>query len=276
MAAAKCYAAQAHIQGHWDEELHGLDYLVYAYLQEGKNGLAAEQVKYLDTINAVYPANFKVAYAFAAIPARYCLENKDWAAAASVQLHPAGFPWANFPWQESIVHFCRLLGKVHTGRLADAGKELAILQELKEKLEKQKDVYKSGQVAIQIKAGEAWTRLAAGKKAEALQLMQLSAAMEDSTEKHPVTPGSVLPARELLGDMYLQLQQYDNALQAYEAVLQKCPQRFNSLYGCGLAAAKSGNRQKALVHLRQLLSMADTVHATRPELAIARKIVAAS
>jgi hypothetical protein len=115
VAAAKCYAQSAGIKGHWDEELHGMDYLVYAYLQKRDNGLAEEQVKYLESINEVYPVDFKVAYAFAAIPSRFLLENKNWKDAAALQIHPVNFPWNNFPWQEAIFHFTKLLGYTHIG-----------------------------------------------------------------------------------------------------------------------------------------------------------------
>jgi len=214
----------------------------------------------------VYPINFKVAYAFAAIPARFALENKDWAGAAKLPLGPAGFPWAKFPWQESIVHFTRLLGAAHLGNGKDANTELTKLQQLQDTLVLQKDSYKSGQVAIQIKAGEAWIALANGNKNEAIRLMNLSAEMEDKTEKHPVTPGEVLPAKELLADMLLQAGQYQNALLAYEAVLQKSPNRFNSLVGAGLAAEKLGDNEKAIANYKQVLSVTGAANAERSEL----------
>ncbi len=267
VSSAKCYAEQAGFKGHWDEELHGLDYLVYAYLQKGDNDLAKEQVKYLKTINEVFPPDFKVAYAFAATPARFFLENKNWNEAATIQIHPANFPWANFPWQEAIIHFTRILGAAHLGNTAIAKAELIKLNALHDTLEQQKDFYKTNQVAIQIKTGEAWIEFESGNKNNALNLMKLAAEMEDSTEKSPVTPGEVLPARELLGDMLLQMQQHENALQAYELVLKKCPNRFNSLYGAGLASEKSGNRQKAVFYYRQLSTITYAVNSGRPELA---------
>ena len=266
IASAQCYATEAGINGHWDEELHGMDYLIYAYLQKGENKLAKAQLEYLDSIREVYPANFKVAYAFAAIPSRFFLENKNWDKAAIVQMHPANFPWIKFPWQESIIHFTRLLGLVNTGNIKDANIELIKLEQLHKTLEQQKDIYKSKQVAIQIKNGKAWIQFKTGNITEALNLMKLSADMEDSTEKHPVTPGQVLPARELLGDMLLQVKQYENSLQAYEAVLQKNPNRFNSLYGAGIAAEKIGNKQKAVFYFKQLLSNTDSVNFERPEI----------
>lgn len=272
VASAKCYGEQAGFKGHWDEELHGMDYLVYAYLQKGANSLANEQLNYLKTIRQVYPVNFKVAYAFAAIPSRICLENKAWKDAATIELLPADFPWARFPWQESIVHFTRLLGLSHIGNLELAKSELAKLKQLQNVLAQQKDDYKSNQVGIQIKIGEAWIHFKAGQNQQALVEMNLAAALEDLTEKHPVTPGEVLPARELLGDMFFDLGDYDNALLAYEAVLQKSPNRFNSLFGCGRAAEKSGNTQKALVYYKQLSKICDATKSDRPELAAIRKI----
>ena len=275
VAAAKCYAEAAHIPGHWDEEFHGLDYLVYAYLQKGENALAAQQVQYLATIKKADPVNFKVAYAFAAIPCRYVLENKKWKDAAAIALYPSDFPWGNFPWQEAIIHFTRLLGAAHIENLSAAKLELAKLYQLHDTLQKQKDTYKSSEVAIQIKAGEASIELAAGNRKKALDLMELAAAMEDSTGKHPVTPAEVLPARELLGDMFLQMDEGLLALQAYEAVLKKCPNRFNSLYGAGKAAEKAGDKQKVIYYYKQLLSITG-VRAERVELIGIRKFLASN
>ena len=265
--AARCYAQQAAIPGHWDEELHGLDYLVYAYLQKGNNDSVEKQVRYLETIHEVYPVNFKTAYAFAAIPCRYVLENKKWKEAASLSLHSANFSWIKFPWQEAIVHFTKLLGNVHINNLNEAKLELAKLNTLHDTLQKQKDVYKAMEVEIQIKAGEAWFEFVSGNKSEAIHLMKLAADMEDSTGKHPVTPGEVLPARELLGDMYLEMNQNQNALQAYEAVLKSSPNRFNSLYGAG----KSGDEKKAVQYFRQISAITDSANSDRKELVEVRK-----
>lgn len=273
VASAKCYAEQAGIKGHWDEELHGLDYLVYAYLQKGDNKMAEEQLKYVETIREVYPPNFKVAYAFASIPSRFYLENKNWKDATIIKLHP-DFPWIKFPWQESIVHFSRLLGAVHLGNITAANTELVKLNQLYDTLKKQKDIYKSGQVDIQIKTGQAWILLSSGKTMEALNLMKLAADMEDSTEKHPVTAGEVLPARELLADMFFQLRQYENALLAYETVLQRSPNRFNSLYGSGLAAERSGNKQKATSFYTKLSMIIGVTNSDRPEVVAMRKFLA--
>ncbi|MEP6844684.1 MAG: hypothetical protein ABI861_01715 [Panacibacter sp.] len=273
VAAAKCYAESAAIKGHWDEELHGMDYLVYAYLQKGENNLAREQLKYLDSIKEVYPVNFKVAYAFAAIPSRIVLENKNWSAAAKLQMHPADFPWEKFPWQEAIIHFTRMMGAVHTGDMDAAKLELVKLNQLHDSLVKQKDDYKSGQVAIQIKSAEAWMEFKNGDVNKALNLMKLAADMEDSTGKHPVTPGEVVPARELLGDMLSQLNENEKALGAYETVLTKCPNRFNSLYGAGRAAEKSHDMQKAIFYYKQLSTITGAANTERVELAAVKSFL---
>ena len=265
ISVAQCYAQSAGIKGHWDEELHGLDYLVYAYLQKGENDLAKKQVEYVKTINDVSQVNFKVAYAFAAIPSRYVLENKMWKEAANLEDDHANFPWVKFPWQKAIIHFTRLMGSVHIGNINSAKAELQELNIIYDTLTNQKDAYKAGQVQIQIRTSEAWIQFKEGNNDEALKLMNIAADMEDKTEKHPVTPGEVIPARELLGDMLLQMNQFDQALEAYDAVLKKSPNRFNSLFGAGLSSQRSGNAVKAKLYYTQLVNISGG-NSNRPEL----------
>ena len=269
-ASAKCYAETAGMKGHWDEELHSLDYLVYAYLQKGDNNAAKKQWDYLNTIHEVEPLNFKVLYAFAAIPSRYVLENKMWKEAASLQTHPPNFPWEKFPWQKAIIHFTRLLGSVHIGHNDSAKAELKTLKTIYDTLMKQKDPYKANQVMIQIKTGEAWILFREGKNTEAVQLMAMAAGLEDKTEKHPVTPGEVLPAKELLADMLLLLNKPAEALLAYEENLKKHPNRFNGLYGAGLASEKINDVEKANYYYKQLIAIANSSNTNRPELETAK------
>jgi hypothetical protein len=266
IGAAKCYAENSGIKGHWDEELHALDYLVYAYLQKGENDLAKQEYDYLKTIHEVYPADFKVAYAFAAIPARYFLENKMWKEAAKIETDTNIIHWESFPWQKAIIHFARLLGSAHTGDTARAKSELKNLNDLYDTLSAQKDPYKAGQVMIQIKAGQAWILFAEGKIKEALELMNAAADMEDKTEKSPVTPGEVIPAEELLADMLLQSNKPAAALKAYEADLKKHPNRFNGLYGAAIANERIKNVEGATYYYRQLIAIADSSHSNRAEL----------
>ncbi|NTS39744.1 tetratricopeptide repeat protein [Flavisolibacter sp. BT320] len=273
VASAQCYAEQAGIRGHWDEELHGLDYLVYAYLQKGDNDAAKKQWDYLAAINEVQPVNFKVAYAFAAIPSRYLVENRLWKEAASLQVKPANFDWKAYPWQKAMIHFTRLLGAVHTGQLDAANGELAAMVTLQQELAAQKDAYKVNQVGIQIASGDAWIKWKEGKRTEALQRMQEAADLEDKTGKHPVTPGEVVPAKELLGDLLLQMAEPEKALAVYTANLQKHPKRFNGLYGAAVAAERSGRMEEARALYRQLLSVAKSGASERPELSKARNFV---
>ena len=269
-SSARCYAENTGMKGHWDEELHGMDYLVYAYLQKGDNIRAKEQCDYLATIQEVYPVNFKVAYAFAAIPARYVLENKMWEEAAGLRTYPANFPWGKFPWQKAIIHFTRVMGFVHLGDLDSARAGLKALATIHDTLISQKDDYKANQVQIQLKTAEAWILFKERKNDEALRSMSLAADMEDNTQKHPVTPCEVIPARELSGDLLLQMNRPQEALQAYEADLEKHPNRFNGLYGAGLSAQRSGDLKKANYYYRQLTDLANSTGLKRPELETAR------
>lgn len=272
-ASGKCYAESTGIKGHWDEELHAVDYLVYSYLQKGDNANAKRQVDYLKSINEVSPMNFKVSYAFAAIPARYLLENKMWEEAATHELHTGTVPWEKHPWQKAIHHFALVLGSVNTGRLEAAREELKKMRTLHDTLLNQKDTYKATQVEIQMKSSAAWILFKEGKTREALTLMNAAAELEDKTEKHPVTPGEVLPARELLGDMLLQMNQPAQALIAYEANLEKRPNRFNSLYGAGLAAERAGNKEKATAYYRKLSTITIQGENARPEVKAARSFL---
>lgn len=267
-SSARCYAENNGMKGHWDEELHGMDYLMYSYLQKGDNKLAKGQLDYLKTIKEVSPVNFKVAYAYAAIPARFALENKDWKEAATMKLLPADFPWEKYPWQKAIVHFTRVLGLANTGEIAAARSELRQLGISHDTLLNRGQSYEASQVKIQLASAEAWILFREGKSAQALAKMNLAAELEDRTEKHPVTPGEVLPARELLGDMLLQMNRPDEALIAFEANLKKHPNRFNGLYGAAMASQKL-NPEKRASYFRKLTQIANSHNSDRPELVTA-------
>ncbi|MGZ5287133.1 MAG: tetratricopeptide repeat protein [Flavisolibacter sp.] len=266
--AAKCYAEQSGLKGHWDEELHGLDYLVYAHLQKGDNTGAQKQLDYLSTIKQVDPMNFKVAYAFSAIPARYALENRDWKAAAALSLNPV-VPWERFAWQEAILHFAKTIGLLQTGQLDAAQKETALLEKMHQQLLTEKDAYKATQVEIQLKAAKALMHFKKGEGTQALAMMKEAAEMENKTEKHPVTPCEVIPAGEMLADLLMEMKQPSEALTAYEASLKKNPNRFNALYNAGMAARQAGDQVKATAFYKQLIAIADP-RSAREELKQAR------
>ena len=146
------------------------------------------------------------------------------------------------------------MGSANSGNIAAAYNELKTLQGLKENLIAQKDSYKANQVDVQLKTSEAWISFREGKTEEALRMMYAAADQEDKTEKHPVTPGEVIPARELLGDMLLEMNKPADALLAYEANLKTHANRFNGLYGAAMAAKKSGNRAKTNNYFKKLTS----------------------
>jgi len=265
-AAAKCYAESAGIKGHWDEELHAMDYLVYAYLQKGDNKHAQEQWDYLNSIREVYPVSPKVVYTFAAIPARCLLENHRWSEAMALQPPTiAGVNWEKYPWEKAIIHFTRILGAIHLNQADAARAEFRTLSQLHDTLVRKQDAYKARQVLVQVKAAAALIQFKEGKNQEALQLMNEAVAIEAGTPKPPVTPGEVLPAAELLGDLLMAMNKPADALRAYEANLLDHPNRFNGLYSAGLAAEKAGDITKAGTYYRQLLNNRNTAPADRQE-----------
>ncbi len=266
ISSAVCYAEQSGFEGHWDEELHGLDYLVYAYLQKGDNQKASEENQYLGSIQKVYPVNFKDAYAIAAIPARIALENKNWQQAAGLELSTIDFPWQQFPWQKAILHFTRALGAAHLGDETQANREIATLQSLHDELIDSGNQYQANQVMIQLKAAQAWLKFAQSKNDDAIALMGEAAMMEENSEKHPVTPCEVIPARELFGDLLLALSRPAEALEAYKTDLQFHPQRFNGVYGAAVAASRSGKPEVAKEYFGLLLKQAEAGSSQRPEI----------
>lgn len=276
MAAAKCYTENLGREGHWDQELHGLDYLVYAYLQQGRDEEAKIQVEYLASIDSVFPLTFVNAYTFAAVPVRYALERKDWKQAATLELRPASFPWDKFQWQTGIHHFGRLLGAINLKDLKMAASELEELKSIQVFLKENKKDYEANQTAIQIAAAEASILFAKGKKKEAIAGMKAAVEMENATEKHSVTPGEVVPTLELLGDMYMQLGDYSSAMNAYMADLKIRPGRFNSVYGAALAAKKSGDKANAKLYFEQLLELTKASKKSRPEIKEAATFVTGS
>ncbi len=265
-ASAQCYGQSIDSTGHWDEELHGMDYLVYAYLQIGENKKALEQLDYLNSFRKVFPVNFKVAYAAAAIPSRIALENKNWLAAAKVKFPPIDIDWSDFPWEKSIVHFTRALGSVRSGDIRSSKNELAVLTDSQQRLLDMGEAYKANQVKIQINTVSAWISFAEGSDQEALQLMEEAVNMEYNTGKHAVTPGEILPAGELLGDLLMEMGNPAKALKAYESDLGQHPNRLNGLYGAALAAKALQDDQKARKYFELLLSNTKNSSTDRKEI----------
>ena len=175
--------------------------------------------------------------------------------------------------EKAIFHFGKALGFSHLGDIKSAENQLKTLKTLHQNLVDLKDDYKSGQVNIQVHAAEAWIHLAKGNETEALSFMKQAAKLESETTKHPVTPGEVLPADELLGDMLLALNKPAEALEAYEVNLKGHPGRFNGIYGAAKAAVQSGNKEKARFYYKQLLELTKTSNSDRVEIIEAKSYV---
>ena len=242
LEAARQLMARTHPGATHFDGLHAMDYLEYAYLQLGDNESARKVVEQVRAVAKVDQATFVAAYAFAATPARYALERHQWAEAAALTVSPDWFPWQEFPWAEAVVHFAIGVGAARTGNLAAARQELARLARVRDGLAATKEDYDwADQVEVQRRAVAAWIARATKMDAEAVADLRSAADLEDSIDKHPVTPGAVLPAREQLADLLLETGRPTEAAAQYEIVLQSSPGRRNSLVG--LEAAKRAGAQ---------------------------------
>lgn len=276
-ASAEAYAVRNQMKGSWDERLHAMDYLAYAYLQGGQDKQALGVLDELYKIRKVEPANFKVAYSFTAIPARYALERRQWKEAAKLPLHPGNmetFPWESYRWAEAHIHFARAIGAARTGDVISARQEVERLAAVRQALAEVKGDYDwAKQVEIERQAAAAWLAHAEGKPQEALRLMRAAAELDDATEKHPVTPGALLPAREQLGELLIELKQPAAALQEFETSLRSAPNRFNGLYGAARAAKLAANRKLAKTYYEKLVAMCRMADNVRPEIAEAKQFL---
>jgi tetratricopeptide (TPR) repeat protein len=223
-AAAKAFAVRHGMPGAWDEQLHAMDYLAYAYLQGAQDKKALGVLEEMNKLPQVDPPTFKVAYALSAIPARYALERRQWNEAVKLPLeHPrmTTFPWSNFPWATAHIHFARAVGAAHLGDTTTTRKAVEELASIRNSLTEVRGGYDWGkQVDIERQVASAWLKHAEGAEEEALQLMRAAADLDDATDKHSVTPGAILPAREQLGELLLELKQPAAALEAFETALR--------------------------------------------------------
>ncbi|MFS8087107.1 MAG: hypothetical protein ACMG6H_15850, partial [Acidobacteriota bacterium] len=268
--AAEAHAVRNRLPGAWDEQLHAMDYLAYAYLQGAQDKQALRILDELNKIRRVDPQTFKVAYAFTAIPARYALERRQWGEAAKLPLHPGmeTFPWERFRWAEAQVRFARAIGSARIGDTVSARQEVEQLTAIRQALIEVRGDYDWGkQVEIKRQVASAWLAYAEGKHEESLRLMQAAAELDDATEKHPVTPGTLLPAREQLGELLLELKQSAAALREFETSLRSAPNRFNGLYGAARAAELAADRKMAKTYYGKLVALCRQADSLRSELA---------
>src|SRR6202023_3132422 len=252
------------------DQLHGQDYLVYAYLQLCQD---KEPRSVVNEIEAAQfdPDAFGGAYSRAASPARYMVERGDWAGAANLEVKPSKFPHVM-----AVTYFARAVGAARSGDTAAAKTDVAKLAEIRDKLREAKNNYWAGQVDVQEQAATAWILYADGKYDDALKAMSAAVDAEDKTEKAPVTPGPLAPARELYGFMLLDRGMAREALAAFEATMAKEPNRFNGYVGTAKAAQALGDTTKAKAAYEKMLALAAGSDSERPTLAAARAFVASN
>ena len=260
------------------EQLHAMDYLAYAYLQTGQEERAQAVLAELNAIQRVNQPIFTVAYAATAIPARIALENRRWKEAASLKLQDNVaklVPLENFQWAEAHVHFARAVGAARSGDAALARAETTKLEAIEDALVVPPGTYDwRKQVSIERQIAEGWTAYAEGRKQEGLSIMRAAADLEDATEKHPVTPGAVLPAREQLGELLLELNQPAAALAEFEASLKRAPRRLVGLYDAAHAAKLAGDSAKASRYFADLVEVTKASDGSRAEVKEARTATA--
>ena len=261
-------AAKAHDER--GEQLHGEDYMVYAYLQLAEDDNARQVI---DAVAATIPDPDSAAGAFsrAAAPARYVLERGDWKGAANLEVKPNKFPYVM-----AISHFARALGAARSGDVTAARADAAKLVEIRDRLREAKNDYWATQVDIQAQTANAWVLYADGKTDDALKAMAAAADAEDKTEKAPVTPGPLIPARELYGFMLLDRGMAKEALAAFDATKAKEPNRFNGYAGAAQAAKTLGDTATAKANYEKLLALSAGSNSDRAVLATARTFVASN
>jgi len=255
------------------DALHPMDYLVYAHLQMAQDQQAKGVLDDLRAFQQI-PARLGEAYALAAIPSRYALERGRWAEAAGLAPHIGGYAWDRFPQAEAVMAFARGYGAARAGDAAAARQEAERLAALGEALAVQKQPYWVEQADIQRQIVLAWAARAECRDQEALAELRAAADREDASDKPPVTPGPIAPARELLGELLLELNAPAEALAAFEASQAKEPHRFRGYFGAARAAELAGDRELARAHYAALLSLAEQADTERPELIQARGYLA--
>jgi tetratricopeptide (TPR) repeat protein len=270
-AAALKYAQKNLGEGGFDgETVHTMDYLEYAYLQRGEDAKANQVVDELLGFRKTTAPNLPMAYAVAAIPVRYALERRDWRAAAALTSPTIGFPLEQFPWGEAMIAFARGLGAAQTGDTAGAQAEIAKLQSFKDKLLAGKDTYWANQVEVQRLGVSGILAHVQGDDTKAVELVRAAADLDATMDKHPATPAEVLPARELLADLLLAINDSAAALKEYELSLKSEPNRFRSILGKARAAQQSGDMATARDAYQKLLALSSQADADRPELSEAK------
>jgi tetratricopeptide (TPR) repeat protein len=261
-------AVRAQAEGSLPDQLHAMDYMTYADLQLAHDGDARGVVDEAQQIPDTRTRDLATPYARAAMPARYVIERGAWQEAKALQ--PAE---SQFPYTKAMTHFARALGAARSGDPAAAEQDVQALRAIVEALKARNDTYWSTEVDVQYRAAAAWLAYAKGEREQALDLMRSAADLEDSSEKSAVSPGRLVPARELLGDMLLESGRPAEALTEYESSQTRDPKRLRGIYGAAQAAAQAQNRGKAREFFSRLVEMAGSGDPRR-ELVSARDYLA--
>ena len=251
-------------------ELHARDYMVYAYLQSGRDEAARRAIAEAQQFAGAESATPAGPFALTAMPARFAMERGAWAEAADLTPQSSKFAFA-----EATTHFARAVGRARSGKPEAAAADVEALQRLADAL-RASNAYWAEQVAIQHMAATAWIAYAEGRRDEALALMHQAAEIEAGTEKHPLTPGPLAPAREQLAEMLLAADRPADALKEFEAVQQVEPNRFRALAGAGRSAELAGDRAAAKRYYGQVVELTASADTSRPEIEAARAFVAAN
>ncbi len=241
----------------WDEFPHAVEYLIYGYLQKGMDEEAAAQLRRLHSTARLEPT-FKTAFHLMSTQSRYALERRAWSeAAAIVPREPATLDWDRFTWPEAIARFARGLGAAHMGDLAEAGAAVGRLEELEAATGKAGEELFARNIRMLRLELTAWLAQVEGEEESSVALMREAAALEASTPKHAVTPGTTLPAHEILGDLLMEQKRPEEALASYRRSLELYPRRFNSLLGAARAARALGDGAGARSFYQELLEVGE-------------------
>jgi len=273
--ASRAYAAMRHRDSTEAEELHALDYMTYSYLQEAQDKEAKKIVDFTGTVRKTNPElEFSAAYALGAIPARYALERHAWDEAAALRI-PALPHWSSFPFMEALLEYAHALGRAHVGDLDGARAAVARMRELRDATTEPKFDYFKQHLDVQMQAATAWIAYREGKNNEALNLLRRAGDAEDILGKHPVSPGPLIPVREQLGHLLVELNRPQEAQKEFEAVLKIYPGRFQALSGAAQAAEQTREKEAASLYYAKLVEQTAKADDSRSEVIRARAYVSA-
>jgi hypothetical protein len=256
------------------DKWHAYDYMVYAHLQLGED-LAARKVVEEALGNPSRVDHFATAYAYAAMPARIAVERAQWKDAAKLELFPAaaGYPWTKYPQAEAINAYARGIGAAMSGDPAGARSELARLEKLREVAASRKLGYWAEETGIQAEVVRGLALCAEGKRPDCRAILQAAAAREDALEKHVVTPGRLVPAREMLAHVTLESGDAAAALREFETVLEREPNRMRAFAGAARAAERAGDTKKAADYSGRLVKLTESADTQLGEVAHAKRLL---